>query len=118
MRIVFFFFSSRRRHTRLQGDWSSDVCSSDLGGYQVEAGTGVLQLLANAGGLTELAHKDRIFVLRRGPHPGPLRVSLSVLPPPRNRAGPVPAPKRGGLAGEEPGPPTPGLPNPRGGRDD
>src|SRR5256885_993171 len=31
-----FFFSSRRRHTRLQGDWSSDVCSSDLavfGGY-------------------------------------------------------------------------------------
>src|SRR5256885_6881950 len=28
----FFFFSSRRRHTRLQGDWSSDVCSSDLAG--------------------------------------------------------------------------------------
>src|SRR6266566_5635689 len=25
-----FFFSSRGRHTRLQGDWSSDVCSSDL----------------------------------------------------------------------------------------
>src|SRR2546426_3052750 len=24
-----FFFSSRRRHTRLQGDWSSDVCSSE-----------------------------------------------------------------------------------------
>src|SRR5256885_10547258 len=24
------FFASRRRHTRLQGDWSSDVCSSDL----------------------------------------------------------------------------------------
>src|SRR5256885_3608960 len=28
--LSFFFFSSRRRHTRLQGDWSSDVCSSDL----------------------------------------------------------------------------------------
>src|ERR1039457_5751020 len=28
--IFFFFFSSRRRHTRLQGDWSSDVYSSDL----------------------------------------------------------------------------------------
>src|SRR5256885_3603505 len=27
---MWFFFSSRRRHTRLQGDWSSDVCSSDL----------------------------------------------------------------------------------------
>src|SRR5256885_16731675 len=30
MHCYFFFFSSRRRHTRLQGDWSSDVCSSDL----------------------------------------------------------------------------------------
>src|SRR5215467_4341153 len=29
--VFFFFFSSRRRHTRLQGDWSSDVCSSDIG---------------------------------------------------------------------------------------
>src|SRR2546429_2411283 len=29
---VFFFFSSRRRHTRCSRDWSSDVCSSDLTG--------------------------------------------------------------------------------------
>src|SRR5438876_7521696 len=28
--FFFFFFSSRRRHTRWTGDWSSDVCSSDL----------------------------------------------------------------------------------------
>src|SRR5262245_64940610 len=28
--LVFFFFSSRRRHTRCLSDWSSDVCSSDL----------------------------------------------------------------------------------------
>src|SRR5256885_9195885 len=35
-----FFFSSRRRHTRLQGDWSSDVCSSDLGGYSYFAPAG------------------------------------------------------------------------------
>src|SRR2546430_7791870 len=28
--ISFFFFSSRRRHTRFDCDWSSDVCSSDL----------------------------------------------------------------------------------------
>src|SRR2546430_17031099 len=28
---VAFFFSSRRRHTRFDCDWSSDVCSSDLG---------------------------------------------------------------------------------------
>src|SRR2546422_10015517 len=31
MFVVFFFFSSRRRHTRCSRDWSSDVCSSDLG---------------------------------------------------------------------------------------
>src|SRR2546430_17146856 len=31
--FFFFFFSSRRRHTRFDCDWSSDVCSSDLGPY-------------------------------------------------------------------------------------
>src|SRR5947209_14097861 len=30
---MFFFFSSRRRHTRYWRDWSSDVCSSDLFGF-------------------------------------------------------------------------------------
>src|SRR5216683_1189510 len=30
--MIFFFFSSRRRHTRSDRDWSSDVCSSDLAG--------------------------------------------------------------------------------------
>src|SRR5256885_8317829 len=46
MYFVFFFFSSRRRHTRLQGDWSSDVCSSDLalavrgGAARVRGGAG------------------------------------------------------------------------------
>src|SRR2546430_3582442 len=30
LRCRFFFFSSRRRHTRFDCDWSSDVCSSDL----------------------------------------------------------------------------------------
>src|SRR2546427_9950199 len=33
--FVFFFFSSRRRHTRFDCDWSSDVCSSDLVGPRV-----------------------------------------------------------------------------------
>src|SRR2546427_1649919 len=32
MCVLVFFFSSRRRHTRFDCDWSSDVCSSDLGG--------------------------------------------------------------------------------------
>src|SRR5438876_4482605 len=30
--VAVFFFSSRRRHTRWTGEWSSDVCSSDLNG--------------------------------------------------------------------------------------
>src|SRR5207249_5220403 len=30
IRVLSFFFSSRRRHTRSKRDWSSDVCSSDL----------------------------------------------------------------------------------------
>src|SRR5688572_32875438 len=37
-RMVFvFFFPSRRRHTRFDCDWSSDVCSSDLHGHPVAA---------------------------------------------------------------------------------
>src|SRR6266511_5076519 len=35
--IYFFFFSSRRRHTRFSRDWSSDVCSSDLRGEHRQA---------------------------------------------------------------------------------
>src|SRR6266481_8727188 len=31
--VLSFFFSSRRRHTRWNCDWSSDVCSSDLGDF-------------------------------------------------------------------------------------
>src|SRR5256884_3426764 len=41
--ISFFFFSSRRRHTRCSRDWSSDVCSSDWGGEQ---GAGVCRSTA------------------------------------------------------------------------
>src|SRR3989454_66298 len=44
--FCFFFFSSRRRHTRLQGDWSSDVCSSDL------IGSVTVALASNPGGST------------------------------------------------------------------
>src|SRR5438270_13424690 len=39
--FLFFFFSSRRRHTRFDCDWSSDVCSSDL------SAEGLRQLLAD-----------------------------------------------------------------------
>src|SRR5699024_11847705 len=38
--LTFFFFSSRRRHTRSKRDWSSDVCSSDLAGQVRITGQG------------------------------------------------------------------------------
>src|SRR5256885_15243468 len=46
--FFFFFFSSRRRHTRLQGDWSSDVCSSDLGTVDFQKMTSVGRLETGA----------------------------------------------------------------------
>src|SRR5690242_21814257 len=42
---MMFFFSSRRRHTRLTCDWSSDVCSSDLASIGVDFASGVRTLL-------------------------------------------------------------------------
>src|SRR5688572_8456983 len=39
---MLFFFSSRRRHTRFDCDWSSDVCSSDLAAKPVMEGKAVL----------------------------------------------------------------------------
>src|SRR5438093_12940550 len=44
--MQYFFFSSRRRHTRLVSDWSSDVCSSDLNAA-AEEGTGAILLEAD-----------------------------------------------------------------------
>src|SRR2546426_7759468 len=45
--MVLLFFSSRRRHTRLQGDWSSDVCSSDL--LPVTAATSIVPVAQRIG---------------------------------------------------------------------
>src|SRR5690606_39776546 len=50
----FFFFSSRRRHTRFSRDWSSDVCSSDLAD-KLRPGDIVGALTGEAG-----LHKDAI----------------------------------------------------------
>src|SRR5256885_12917681 len=54
---VCFFFSSRRRHTRLQGDWSSDVCSSDLVKAQLFADDGVVDERANTIGAPQSLQK-------------------------------------------------------------
>src|SRR6266542_4649770 len=60
-----FFFSSRRRHTSCYRDWSSDVCSSDLGG-RIELGLtqengAVAVSVADTGPGITPAERGRIF---------------------------------------------------------
>src|SRR2546422_4420718 len=86
MFLFSFFFSSRRRHTRCSRDWSSDVCSSDLGdrlvipqrpGMVSVFGTvfnessflyrddkNVSDYLAQAGGPRKEADRGSIYLLR------------------------------------------------------
>src|SRR5256885_2936141 len=63
----FFFFSSRRRHTRLQGDWSSDVCSSEHGRKVAAAESvhqvvvyGEARVLDDARGVDDLLHAGTV----------------------------------------------------------
>src|SRR6266478_7682261 len=77
--MFFFFFSSRRRHTRFDCDWSSDVCSSDLGDKLSEdelLATCILLLIAGHettvnlignGTLALLRHPDQLQRLRQEP---------------------------------------------------
>src|SRR6266480_908921 len=69
---VSFFFSSRRRHTRLTCDWSSDVCSSDLG-HEKGAFTGALKQKA---GRVEEADGGTIFLDEIGDMSRPLQAKL------------------------------------------
>src|SRR5256885_16420724 len=62
-----FFFSSRRRHTRLQGDWSSDVCSSDLSKHVHVLGIGGSAMSPLAGMLRE--HGFRVTGSDSGVYP-------------------------------------------------
>src|SRR5258707_8685407 len=59
----FFFFSSRRRHTRYWRDWSSDVCSSDLGHNHRAALRAHDDLVLGA---LEIVHVHQALVLARG----------------------------------------------------
>src|SRR6266508_5722897 len=57
-----FFFSSRRRHTRWPRDWSSDVCSSDLGDREHEL---LGRRHFHIAPLAELDGAARLFVVGR-----------------------------------------------------
>src|SRR2546429_6740770 len=63
---VFFFFSSRRRHTRCSRDWSSDVCSSDLLLLLPLRGQNTsCDFQQQEAGVTPEARRDRAAILRR-----------------------------------------------------
>src|SRR5215212_4764989 len=73
MRVNFFFFSSRRRHTRCLSDWSSDVCSSDLAG----AGVPSVDVITQDGGSRALAVDPTTRVFAGEFHDGrPTRLRL------------------------------------------
>src|SRR5207248_8403646 len=56
-----FFFSSRRRHTRSYGDWSSDVCSSDLAVLEWTSEEAVVSsLMLLTGASFEECHRIRV----------------------------------------------------------
>src|SRR6266436_8009215 len=67
-RLLFpFFFSSRRRHTRCSRDWSSDVCSSDLGVYRDLSGnTPVLDCVRRAEQAVLAAQTTKSYVAAAG----------------------------------------------------
>src|SRR5256885_245137 len=102
--FIFFFFSSKRRHTRLQGDWSSDVCSSDLvfirsaSGHAAVPAGGCARLFLARTILRATAHAvasdPQLF---RGPRD-------RAAPPRRTQAGRTPR-----LEGSGQGPLSPGL---------
>src|SRR2546428_4374829 len=62
MTRLFFFFSSRRRHTRSDRDWSSDVCSSDLDSSALDK-----YLCCNADESEPGTFKDRLLI-QKNPH--------------------------------------------------
>src|SRR5256885_2537506 len=74
--IILFFFSSRRRHTRLQGDWSSDVCSSDLLDLRSEDPRALAQLDVTVRAALERAADDENRTRSTGTPPLRLEVQL------------------------------------------
>src|SRR5690625_6598074 len=92
MRCYVFFFSSRRRHTRWPRDWSSDVCSSDLGrrGDRGDRRTGqgaAVGVVLQAMDVTPLLLGGVAFLLL----PGAVRAGATVAPLAR-AGGVVPSP--------------------------
>src|SRR5690625_7014220 len=65
MSVLYFFFSSRRRHTRWPRDWSSDVCSSDLGKGKRQRGSVSVAVLEPEGWESALPPRRRTWTFPR-----------------------------------------------------
>src|SRR2546430_12447148 len=76
--VDLFFFSSRRRHTRFDCDWSSDVCSSDLGFLRKTSMDELPQLMSPRRTLKSWGSSS-MLVLRRNPPMGVMRGSFFIL---------------------------------------
>src|SRR3989440_2981507 len=77
--LLFFFFSSRRRHTRSDRDWSSDVCSSDLESPGGLFAAGILRLpLTSASSVATSEFKEPITLSSRSWMVGSQRMSPPV----------------------------------------
>src|SRR5689334_24580913 len=80
---LFFFFSSRRRHTRWNCDWSSDVCSSDLPAAAAPAA-------AVADTAAEPAPAPAVADTAAEPAPAPAAADKAAEPAPAAAAEPAP----------------------------
>src|SRR5574342_1192008 len=89
--LGFFFFSSRRRHTRSGGDWSSDVCSSDLGDSAGLAVGEPVMAIGNPFGLEQTVTTGIVSatgrVIGEGPYDDVLQTDASINP--GNSGGPL-----------------------------
>src|SRR5690606_39293952 len=65
LQLLSFFFSSRRRHTRFSRDWSSDVCSSDLGAKKLDHGKGYVYPHDHPGGVVRQQYAPDTVADRR-----------------------------------------------------
>src|SRR2546430_8578451 len=95
--IAIFFLSSRRRHTRFDCDWSSDVCSSDLSPdllqtdlsdlarLQLPAGLGLLPVVREADNVPASLPRRILF---EGPVSGTGVAGALIGPPPLARCTP------------------------------
>src|SRR5690606_25321559 len=81
----FFFFSSRRRHTRFSRDWSSDVCSSDLASPEVSRTNGAesFYLRGQLEGTYYLQASERITLATRAKFASIAGAPLSAIAPSR-----------------------------------